>query len=213
MIIPKLHYKSQGKTPEEQLEHIQKACTSGIELVQLDFDSSSEKQYLKLVKDVRALTAHYQTRLILTDNYKIAREVKADGVFFEFIEKDVLQTARNHIYTWQIIGAKATNLLECEQLIEANIDYINLTPFETADKTEEPKSLGKMGYQLITEALETQTPVLGSVGIQETAVKDILEAGISGVILSDEITADFNRIKIYNQLLGASATDEQRHTF
>ena len=162
---------------------------------------------------MRALTAHYQTRLILTDNYEVAREVKADGVFFEFIEKDVLQTARNHIYTWQIIGAKATNLLECEQLIEANIDYINLTPFETADKTEKPKSLGKMGYQLITEALDTQTPVLGSVGIQEAAVKDILEAGVSGVILSDEITADFNRIKIYNQLLGASATDEQRHTF
>ena len=34
-MIPKLHYISQGNTPKEHLDNIQKACTSGIELVQL----------------------------------------------------------------------------------------------------------------------------------------------------------------------------------
>jgi len=35
MIISKLHYISQGTTVKEHLENIQKACTSGAELVQL----------------------------------------------------------------------------------------------------------------------------------------------------------------------------------
>ena len=35
MIIPKLHYISQGNSPKEHLVNIQKACSSGAELVQL----------------------------------------------------------------------------------------------------------------------------------------------------------------------------------
>lgn len=35
MIIPKLHYITQGETTKQILENVQKACTSGAELVQL----------------------------------------------------------------------------------------------------------------------------------------------------------------------------------
>lgn len=34
-MIPKLHYISQGSSPEEHLENMHKACVSGAELVQL----------------------------------------------------------------------------------------------------------------------------------------------------------------------------------
>ncbi len=44
-------------------------------------------------------------------------------------------------------------------------------------------------------------------------VKAILETGIPGIGVSDEITKDFNTIRTFNQLLNASSTDEQRHTF
>ena len=36
MIIPKLHNISQGSSPKEHLDEIQKACTSGVELVQFN---------------------------------------------------------------------------------------------------------------------------------------------------------------------------------
>jgi len=39
MVIPKLHYISQGSSPEEHLENIQKACSYGAELVQLNLKS------------------------------------------------------------------------------------------------------------------------------------------------------------------------------
>ena len=48
MIIPKLHYISQGNSPEEHLENIQKACTSGVELVQLRLKDVAENKFLKI---------------------------------------------------------------------------------------------------------------------------------------------------------------------
>ena len=69
------------------------------------------------------------------------------------------------------------------------------------------------GYTAIAEALKTDTPIIGFGGIIIKDVKAILETGIPGIGVSDEITKDFNTIRTFNQLLNASSTDEQRHTF
>src|SRR5690554_7928563 len=135
MIIPKLHYISQGNSPKELLENIQKACASGAELVQLRFKNVSEKKLLKLAKEARDITAHFQTRLIINDNYKVAKEVKADGVHLG--KTDSCPTVvRKHLYTWQFIGGTANTLQDCESLIEKYVEYISIVPFrftETQD--------------------------------------------------------------------------------
>ena len=46
-MISKLHYISQGTTPEEHLENIQKACASGAELVQLRLKNVDEATVLE----------------------------------------------------------------------------------------------------------------------------------------------------------------------
>ena len=213
MIIPKLHYISQGNSPKEQLENIQKACSSGAELVQLRFKSSSQKKILNLANEARELTAHFQTRLIINDHYKIAKEVKADGVHLG--KTDSCPTiARKHLYTWQIIGGTATTLEDCETLLSKEIDYISLGPFRfTTTKDNLPPVLGLKGYTAIIEELNTETPIIGVGGITTNDVTAILETGISGIAASEEITRDFNSVKIFNQLLNASSTEEQRHTF
>jgi len=43
-MIPKLHYISQGSSPKEHLDNIQKACSAGAELVQLRLKNVSEKK-------------------------------------------------------------------------------------------------------------------------------------------------------------------------
>jgi thiamine-phosphate pyrophosphorylase len=213
MIIPKLHYISQGNSPKEQLENIQKACASGAELVQLRFRSVSEKKLLKLAKEAREITAHFQTRLLINDHYKIAKEVKADGVHLEKIDS-CPTIARKHLYTWQMIGGTANTLQECETLLTKEVDYIGLGPFKfTITKDNLPPVLGLNGYAEIIEALQTEIPIIGVGGITTEDISDILETGVSGIAVSGEITRDFNTIKIFHQLLNASSTDEQRHTF
>jgi len=161
MIIPKLHYISQGSTPREHLENIQKACSYGAELVQLRLKNVSEKKILNLAQEVRDITAHFQTRLIINDHYKIAKEVKADGVHLG--KTDSCPTiARKHLYTWQIIGCTANTLEDCKMLITKEIDYVGLGPFKfTTTKENLSTVLGLKGFTAIIEALNTETPIIG----------------------------------------------------
>jgi len=122
--------------------------------------------------------------------------------------------ARTHLYTWQSIGGTANTLQECETLLDKEIDYIRLGPFrETTTKANMPPILGLEGYKAITDVLKTPIPIIGVGGITTEDVTALLEIGIAGVAVSTEITRDFNRIRQFNQLLDASSTAEQRHTF
>ena len=212
-MIPKLHYISQGNSPTEHLENIQKACSAGAELVQLRLKNISEKKCLKIAEEAREITSHFQTRLIINGHYKIAKKVKADGVHLG--KSDVCPIiARTHIYTWQIIGGTANTLQDCETLISKQVDYISLSPFRISKNKENlSQVLGLKGYQAILDVLKTDTPIIGVGNIAKEDVKDILATGISGIGVSDEITRDFNIVKLFNELLSASSTEEQRHTF
>ncbi|WP_343329836.1 thiamine phosphate synthase [Polaribacter staleyi] len=212
-MIPKLHYISQGNTPKEHIENIQKACSSGAELVQLRVKGVSEKKYLKLAKEAREITSHFQTRLILNNYYKIAKEVKADGVHIENIDF-CATTALEHLYTWQIVGATANTLQDCKTLLSKKVDYITLSPFRiSSEKNNLPTILGIDGFTVILDALKTETPIIGEGEITTDDITAILETGISGVAVSTAITQNFDSIKLFNQLLRASSIDEQRHTF
>ena len=199
----------QGNSAKEQLENIQRACTSGIELVQMGVAHISDKKFLKLAQEAREITAHFQTRLIIEDRYKIAKEIKADGVCIQ--NPDSYSTLRKHIYTWQMISGKTTNLTEAENLIEKEVDYIILGPFKT--KTQEFQNLGLNGFTAIVDALSTETPLIGVGGVTLKDVQGILETGISGIAVAEGITQDFNSIRTFHQLLNASVTQEQRHHF
>jgi len=212
-MIPKLHYISQGSSLKEHLENIQYACNSGAELVQLRLKTFSEKKLLKFANEAREITAHFQTRLIINDHYKIAKEAKADGVHLG--KSDVCPTvARKYLYTWQMIGGTANTLQDCETLLEKEVDYISLGPFRgTTTKDNLSPVLGLNGYTAIVDVLKTETPIIGVGGITTEDVTAILETGVSGIAVSGAITRDFNSIKTFNQLLSASSTDEQVYTF
>ena len=212
-MIPKLHYISQGNSANEQHANIQKACASGIELVLLDVQNYSDKKLLKLAKQARETTAHYQTRLIIANHYKIAKEIKADGV--HLVNLGVCPShVMKELYSWQIIGATANNLEACKTYLSKEVDYIYLSPFESPNlETSIEKVLGLNGYTAILETLNSKTPILAAGGVHIKTVTRILETGISGVAVSDEITQDPNAIKAYSRLLNASSTVEQRYTF
>ncbi|MRH99488.1 thiamine phosphate synthase [Kriegella sp. EG-1] len=213
MIIPKLHYITQGNSPKVVLDNIQKACTSGAELVQLRLKNVSEKKVLKVAHAAKEITAHFQTRLIINDYFKIAKEIKADGVHLGKLDCNPT-LARKSLYSWQMIGGTAHTLEDCENLIGEAVDYISLGPFrftETKDKL--PSLLGLNGYAAIIDALQTEIPILGVGGIEIADVEDLLKTGVYGIAVSGEITRDFNSIKKFNELLRASSTEEKRYTF
>ncbi|MDO5970698.1 thiamine phosphate synthase [Flavivirga aquimarina] len=208
-MIPKLHYISQGNTGKEHLENIRKACTSGTELVQLRLKNLSEKKILKIAEEAREITAHYQTRLIINDYYKIAKKVKADGIHLG--KNDTCPTiAKKHLETWQIIGGTANTLEDCKTLIEKKVNYIGLGPFRfTTTKDNLSPILGTNGYLAILEALQTETPIIAIGGITIEDIPDILKTGVYGIAVSGEITKNFNKISQFNKLLNSASQQEQ----
>jgi len=213
MNISKLHYISQGKTPEDHLNHIRQACTYGAEWVQLRLKDLPEETILKTAKKARDITAHFQTRLIINDHYKIAKMVKADGVHLG--KTDTCPTeARKVLGKWYIIGGTANTLEDCENLIAKSVDYIGLGPFRfTKTKKNLSPVLGLEGYQAILNVLKNSTPIIAIGGIVEADLPKLLKTGVHGVAMSKTITHSFNKISTINKLLGALASQEQQHTF
>ncbi|AUP77546.1 thiamine phosphate synthase [Flavivirga eckloniae] len=208
-MLPKLHYISQGHTAKEHLENIQRACTSGAELVQLRLKNTSEKKILKAAEEAREITSHYQTRLIINDHYKIAKKVKADGVHLG--KNDTCPTtARKDLDPWQIIGGTANTLEDCEKLIEKKVNYIGMGPFRfTTTKNNLSPILGTNGYLTILETLQTDTPIIAIGGITLKDVPELLKTGIHGIAASGEITKNFNTISQFNKLLNSPSEQEQ----
>ena len=209
MQLPKLHYISQGQTPKEHLENIQNACAHGAELVQLRLKGLDPKKVLKAAEEAREITSHFQTRLIINDHYKIAKEVKADGVHLGNNDISPI-VAKKHLGEYYFVGGTANTLQDCEALIAKKIDYIGLGPFRFT-KTKENLSpvLGQKGYLTILEELKTDIPIIAIGGITLNDVPEILETGIYGIAASGEITQDFNNIGHFHKLLQAPSTQEE----
>lgn len=213
MAISKLHYISQGATKKEHLENIQQACQCGAELVQLRLKNTSDKQFLKAAEEAREITSHYQTRLIINDDYKVGKAVKADGVHLE-LKNINPKNVRKELYSWQIIGGTANTLQDCEQRVKENVDYIGLGPFRfTSTKEKLDPVLGKEGYLTILEELQTQTPIIAVGGISLKDVIELMKTGVYGIAISGEITKDFNQIPRFHQLLKTGSTEAQKYTF
>jgi len=210
-MIPKLHYISQGSSHKSHLDNIQNACANGAELIVMDIQNSSEKKFLKTAKQARDITVHFQTRLIINAHIKRAKDLKVDGIHID-TTSDCPNSLRKNLYPWQLIGATANSFQDCENFIKKEVDYIYLAPFRAVENTQSTV-LGLNGFTVILEALQSDTPIIGVGGINTADVTSILETGISGIGVSDEITQDFNTIKIFSKLLTASSTEERRYTF
>ncbi|CAM1369151.1 Thiamine-phosphate synthase [Tenacibaculum sediminilitoris] len=208
-MISKLHYITQGKTPEEHLENIQRACASGAEWVQLRLKNMDPKTLLETAKKAREVTSHFQTRLIINDYYKVAKEVNADGVHLG--KKDICPLkARDYLGKWYSIGGTANTLEDCKILLEKKVDYIGLGPFQfTETKKKLSPVLGKVGYKKLVEELHTEIPIIAVGGITLDNVTEIIKTGVYGVAVSGGITNDFTSIPVFHQILDAPSTQEQ----
>ncbi|MGG6230845.1 thiamine phosphate synthase [Tenacibaculum sp. SDUM215027] len=208
-MISKLHYITQGKTPEEHLENIQRACASGAEWVQLRLKNIDPKTLLETAKKAREITSHFQTRLIINDYYKVAKEVNADGVHLG--KKDICPLkAREYLGKWYSIGGTANTLEDCKILLEKKVDYIGLGPFQfTETKKNLSPVLGIKGYKALLEKLQTETPIIAVGGITLEDVSDIINTGVYGVAVSGAITQNFNLIPAFHKILNAPSTNEQ----
>ena len=208
-MVSKLHYITQGNTPEQHLENIQRACASGVEWVQLRLKKVDPKTLLETAKKAREITGHFQTRLIINDHYKVAKEVNADGVHLGKSDACPLKV-RAYLGKFYSIGGTANTLEDCKKLLEKKVDYIGLGPFQfTETKKNLSPVLGTVGYQVLLDELKTETPIIAVGGITLDDTTKIIQTGVYGVAVSAAITNDFTSIPVFHKILNAPSTQEQ----
>lgn len=201
MSLPKLHYVSQGNTVKEHIENIQIACLYGAELVQLRLKDLPTKEVLKAAEEAREITTHFQTKLIINDYFKVAKQVKADGVHLGKNDTDP-SIAKTTLDDWMIIGGTANSIQDCRVLLDKKVNYIGLGPYQFSNtKKNLSPVIGNNGYLAICKELNSKVPIIAIGGITLNDIPDLLETGIYGIAASSEITKDFNKINQFNKLL------------
>lgn len=200
-MIHKVQYISQGETPENHLENIRKACVSGASWVQLRLKNYEATTLLETAKKARAITTCFQAKLIINDHYKIAKEVKADGVHLGKTDECPL-VVRAFLGTSLMIGGTANTFQDCTLLLDKKVDYIGLGPYQfTKTKKNLSPVLGVEGYKNILKMLQTETPIIAIGGIALEDVPKIIRTGIYGIAVSSTITNDVASIAKLQEIL------------
>ncbi|WP_055447892.1 thiamine phosphate synthase [Lacinutrix mariniflava] len=203
-MLSKLHCISQGKTPQDHLRNIQKACGHGAELVQLRLKEMTTETILETAKKARGITAQFNVKLIINDHYEIAKAVKADGVHLGKTDACPL-VVRDYLGEQFIIGGTANTLEDCKVLIKKEVDYIGLGPFRfTETKKNLSPVLGLEGYKQLIDKLEKDTPIIAIGGIGMGDVTSIMKTGVYGIAVSGAITKDFTSISKFHEILSSS---------
>ena len=174
--------------------------------MQLTLNGVGKKTVLETARKAKEITEYFQTRLIITDHYKVAAEIKADGVYL--VSSEVCPTVvRKELTSWQIIGASAHTLNDCETLIEKNVNYIALGPFQ---RLNSEAGLDEKEYLTIMRKLKTNIPIIATGSIVLNDVLDVMITGVHGIAVSEEITRNFNSILKFKELINGGTTHEQR---
>ncbi len=200
-MIHKLQYISQGETPKEHLENIQKVCNAGADWVQLRLKNSDAKIILETAKEAREITSRFKAKLIINDHYTVAKEIKADGVHLGKTD-ECPSKVRAFLGASYIIGGTANTLEDCRILLDKKVDYIGLGPYQfTKTKKNLSPVLGVEGYKNLLEELQTETPIIAIGGIVLDDVNKIINAGIYGIAISGAITKNVSSIAKFQEIL------------
>ncbi len=190
-MISKIHYISQGKTPQEHLENIRRMCAAGADWIQLRLKSDSFEAVLETAKAAKNICDEFQVKLIINDFPEVAKKMNADGVHLGKEDSCPLE-ARKLLGPDKIIGGTANTLEDCEKLCEKQVDYIGLGPFRfTTTKKNLSPVLGPAGYRKLLSNLRAKgqsIPVIAIGGIVPEDLPVLVESGVNGVAISGWLT-------------------------
>ena len=205
-MLHKLHYISQGATPNEHLNNIEAVLNAGIKLVQLRLKNISDEMYIEFGSKAQELCDKYQAVLIINDNVSVAAKCHADAVHLGLDDMSVLEARK--LFPNKIIGGTANTFEHIKQRCNENVDYIGLGPFRfTSTKEKLSPILGLEGYQNIIQKMRQEnlsTPIYAIGGIELKDIESIINTGLYGIAVSGLLTHSNNKenlVKEINKIL------------
>ena len=203
--MEKLQYISQGLTQAEQEFNIKKVLDHGIRWVQVRWKNAGEKEFTALCEYAKQQCSDYGSVLIINDHVQVAKNIDADGVHVGLNDMAVDQ-ARQLLGKDKIIGGTANTFTDVLQRVNESCDYIGLGPLRfTPTKEQLSPVLGFEGYERIIRNLgenSVKIPKIFAIGgVVSEDIDRLRRAGIYGVAVSGQITAQPDMISIFKTAL------------
>ena len=116
---------STGRTDEEFLSVVERACKGGVTLVQLREKERGGRDYLRLARLTKAVCDRYGVPLIIDDRVDIALACDAAGVHVG--QSDIpVRDARRLVGPDKIVGATAKTVPQAREAYEQGADYLGV---------------------------------------------------------------------------------------
>lgn len=172
-------------------ETVQKAILGGLKFLQYRAKNLPPSISYETAKGLRRLTQDAGVTFIVNDDVSLALAVQADGVHLG--QEDLpIREARRILGDQSLIGVSTHSVQEALAAEKEGADYIGLGPiYPTMTKQTRPP----LGCGVIREVTgKVRIPIFAIGGINLTNLKEVLEAGptgvavISAILTSSDIT-------------------------
>jgi thiamine-phosphate pyrophosphorylase len=173
------------------LEVAEAALEAGADAVQLRAKDVGGREMYELAMGIKDLLGRRGsgTLFLVNDRVDVALAAGADGVHLGW---DDLPPARARLLLGEdmVLGVSASSTAEALAALEAGADYLGAGPvYPTGTKADAGEPIGLEGLREITGRVDI--PVVAIGGITVDRVREVLEAGASGVaVISAVIGAD-----------------------
>ena len=186
------------------LDIVDAALAGGARLIQLREKEMPVPDFLRLAKQVRAMTAAAKALLIINDRLDVALSVGADGVHLGQADFPIAPARR--LAPDLIIGASTHSPTEAQAAEHADASYINIGPlFPTQTKQNPGKFIGLEGLREIARCVTIPWTVMG--GIKQAHIPDLLQAGARTIAVVTAITATADPAQAARELLALLRTE------
>lgn len=181
---------------KSHIEIAKEVLEGGATVIQLRDKNKSDREMVKIAKEMVRICHAYGAYLIVDDRVDVALVSGADGVHLgseDIPVFDVRKVAPENF----IIGATVHSVEEALKAQEEGADYLGVgSIFPTATKRREIVLIGLEGLQKVISAVTI--PVVAIGGIRLEHVRSIFETGASGIavcsyILSQEDITEATR--------------------
>ena len=163
---------------ESFLKKVEKACRSGVTIVQLREKNLTTNQYYQLAKQVKEITDAYQVPLIIDDRLDVCLAVDAAGLHIGDDELPV-SVARQVLGPEKILGVTAKTVKRALEAEEGGANYLGTGAiFPTTTKENAPITLIST---LKTICQRVAIPVVAIGGLTSENIDQLIDTGIAGV--------------------------------
>jgi thiamine-phosphate pyrophosphorylase len=172
---------------------IETALKAGVKAVQLREKDLQTRELLEVAYKMRSLTSGYGARLFINDRADIALCAGADGVHLGQKSMPcyaVRKIAGNNF----LIGVSTHGLKEAHLAEKEGADFITFGPvYATPSKLKYGAPVGVESLKTVSE--EINIPVFAIGGIKDDTIRDVMNAGASGIAVISGIlgAADTHR--------------------